>query len=114
MNTIANYIRISDLPYYCKASSSKQVCPQLNCYWSDCHCSFPFILAATGNIATIQTFPFNRREYRRTCEIFHFTRRALPNGGFCGLEFSFEIIEKVTTGEKFALIRDVIRNGRCY
>lgn len=114
MNRIANYIRISELPYYCKSSSFQQVCPELDCYWSDVNRSFPFILAITGNIATAETFPFNRQEYRRTGDVFTYTRRAFPHGGRCSLEFSFEILEKIATGERFAIIKDVVQDGRCY
>lgn len=118
MNAIANNIRISELPYYCKSSCSRHPLPELNCHWSSEHRSYPFILAITGNIATAETFPFNRKEFRRTGKVYTFTRRARYHHdtylGRTTLEFSFEILEKVVTGEQFAIIRDVVRNGRCY
>ena len=118
MNAIANNIRISDLPYYCKSSCSCRPLPELNCYWSHEHCSFPFVLAITGNIATAETFPYNRKEYRRTGKCYQFLRRANYRGGkYCGwhqLSFTFEILEKIATGEQVAILREVVRGGETY
>jgi len=113
MNTITNNIRISNLPYYCKASCTRHPLPELNCYWADCHRSFPFVLAITGNIATAETFPFNRQEYRRTGNLYTFTRRHL-NRGWHQLTYTFEILEKVATGEQVAILREVVRGGEVY
>lgn len=110
MNTITANIRISELPYYCKSASFRQVCPELNCHWSDRHCSFPFILATTGNIATAKTFPFNRKEYRLTGDRFTFLRRWMPMG-LHQLSYTFDIVEKVATGEQFAILREIVRGG---
>lgn len=108
-------IRISDLPYYVKCSCSRHPLPELNCYWSDKNRSYPFVLAITGNIATAATFPYNRQEYRRTGNLFTFRRRANYRGGeFRGwyqLSFTFEILEKVATGEQVAILREVVRGG---
>lgn len=119
MNAIANNIRICELPDYCKCSSHRHPLPELNCYWaSDVRQSYPFILAVTGNIATAETFPYNRQEYCRTGRCYRFLRRANYRGGeFRGwgqLSFTFEILEHIPTGEQFAIIRDVIRGGECY
>lgn len=124
MNSLSANIRISDLPNYVKTSASRfvnaygatrPVVPELNCYWSEVNRSYPFIIAATGNIATAETFPYNRKEYRRTGDCFSFTRRANYRGGeFRGwhqLSFTFEILEKVATGEQVAIIRRVTRGG---
>lgn len=115
MNAIANNIRIADLPYYVKSSSSRHVLPELDCYWSREHRSFPFVLAATGNIATAKTFPYNRQEYRRMGKCFRFLRRANYRGGehrgWYQLSFTFEILENLVTGEQVAIIRDVDRGG---
>lgn len=110
MNAIANHIRISDLPYYCKSSSFRHVLPELDCHWSDLHRSFPFLLAITGNIATRETFPFDKKDYRLTGKVFTFLRRATPRG-WHQLSYTFEIVEKVTTGEQFAILREVVRGG---
>ena len=119
MNTIANNIRIADLPCYVKSSSFRQRTPELNCYWaSDARRSFPFVLAVTGNIATANTFPYNRKEYRRTGRCYRFLRRANYRGGtyrgWYQLSFTFEILEKVATGEQVAILRDVVRGGPVY
>ena len=115
----ANYIRISDLPAYIKTSSRRHPLPELNCHWaSDARQSYPFILAITGNIATAETFPYNKQDYRRTGRCYRFLRRANYRGGeFRGwgqLSFTFEILEKVTTGEQFAILREVVRGGETY
>lgn len=114
MNAIANNIRICELPDYCKCSSHRHPLPELDCLWSSLHWSYPFILAITGNIATAETFPYNRKEYRQTGDIFQYTRRANPGHGRQGLEFVFEILEHIPTGKQFAIIQDVIRGGECY
>lgn len=119
MNTLVNNIRIVDLPDYVKSVSFRQVLPELNCHWaSNARRSFPFVLAITGNIATVETFPFNRKEYRRTGNCYTFLRRAnYRDGEYCGwhqLSFTFEILEKVTTGEQVAILREVIRGGKVY
>ena len=115
MNTLTANIRISDLPCYVKCSSSRRPTPELNCHWaSDARRSFPFILAATGNIATAETFPCNRREYRRTGRCYQFLRRANYRGGWYQLSFTFEILEKVATGEQVAILRKVVRGGETY
>ena len=127
MNSLSNNIRISDLPNYIKTSAyhfanayggMRAVVPELNCHWSEVRRSYPFILAITGNIATAETFPYNRKEYRRTGDCFSFTRRANYRGGeFRGwhqLSFTFEILEKIATGEQVAIIRDVVRGGPVY
>lgn len=111
MNTITNNIRISDLPCYVKSFSSRHVLPELDCHWSEVHCSFPFILAMTGNIATAETFPYNRKEYRLTGDGFSFPRRANFRGGWHQLSFTFDIVEKVATGEQFAILHNVERGG---
>ena len=115
MNTIVDNIRISDLPNYVKTWTRFEPLPELDCYWSEVRRSYPFVLAITGNIATAKTFPYNRKEYRRTGDCFSFTRRANYRGGeFRGwhqLSFTFEILEKVATGEQFAILRDVVRGG---
>lgn len=110
MNTLAKYIRISDLPCYTKSMSFRHVLPELDCHWSDLHRSFPFIIATTGNIATAETFPFDKKEYRRTGLVFSFRRRWTVRG-WHQLSYTFEILEKVSTGEQFAIIRDVVRGG---
>lgn len=109
MNTITNNIRIADLPNYVKSSSSRHVLPELDCYWDVTRRSFPFILAITGNIATAETFPYNRKEYRRTGNCYQFLRR-----GRHQLSFTFEIIKRVATGEQFAILREVVRGGKIY
>lgn len=114
MNKLLNNIRISDLPGYVKSSSFRQRTPELNCYWSSEHCSFPFVLAITGNIATAETFPYNRKEYRRTGRCYQFLRRANYRGGWHQLSFTFEILEKVATGEQVAILREVVRGGETY
>ena len=118
MTTLADNIRISDLPHYIKSSSFKRVTPELDCHWSDVHRSYPFILAITGNIATARTFPYDKKEYRRIGQCYTFRRRANYRGGkFYGwnqLSFTFEILEKVATGEHFAIIRSVVRGGPVY
>ena len=119
MNTLANSIRISDLPSFIKTSTMRHPCPELNCHWaSNAQRSFPFVLAATGNIATAETFPYNRQEYRRTGRCYLFPRRAVYRGGeFKGwgqLSFTFEILEKVATGEQVAILRDVRRGTDTY
>lgn len=119
MSKLLNNIRISDLPGYVKSSSFRQRTPELNCYWdSDARRSFPFILAITGNIATAETFPYNRKEYRRTGHCYKFLRRAnYRDGEFRGwhqLSFTFEILEKVATGEQVAILREVVRGGETY
>lgn len=114
MNAITNNIRISELPYYCKSSSFRHVLPELDCHWSSEHCSYPFVLAITGNIATAETFPFNRKEYRRTGRCYQFLRRANFRGGWHQLSFTFEILEKVATGEQVAILREVVRGGKTY
>lgn len=115
MNKLLNNIRISDLPDYVKSSSFRQRTPELNCYWeSDNPRSYPFILAITGNIATAETFPYNRKEYRRTGRYYRFLRRANHRGGWHQLSFTFEILEKVATGEQVAILQEVVRGGRTY
>lgn len=118
MNAIANNIRIADLPYYVKSSSFRHVLPELDCHWSSEHRSFPFVLAVTGNIATAETFPYNRQEYRRTGKCFRFLRRANYRGGewrgWYQLSFTFEILENLVTGEQVAIIRDVVRGGEVF
>lgn len=114
MNNMTNYITIANLPNYIKCSSYRHILPELNCYWSDLNCSFPFILAITGNIATPETFPYDKKEYRYTGNVIHYTRRYIPNHGLHGLEYYFMILEKVSTGERFAILKNVIRNGECY
>lgn len=109
MNTLANNIRIADLPNYVKSSSSRHVLPELDCHWSEARRSFPFVLAITGNIATAETFPYNRQEYRRTGVCYRFLRR-----GQRRLSFTFEILEKVATGEQVAILQDVVRGGAMY
>lgn len=118
MNALANYIRISDLPYHVTTGCFGRYVPELNCHWSSEHRSYPFVLAATGNIATAETFPYNRQEYRRTGKCYLFPRRSVYRGGkFCGwgqLSFTFEILEKVATGEQVAILRDVRRGTDTY
>lgn len=126
MNALTNNIRISELPSFVKTSGRRfgknctpySVVPELDCHWSSEHRSFPFVLAATGNIATAETFPYNRKEYRRTGHCYQFLRRANYRGGeFRGwhqLSFTFEILEKVATGEQVAILREVVRGGKTY
>lgn len=115
MNKLLNNIRISDLPHYVKSSSFRHVLPELDCNWAfDSHGTYPFVLAITGNIATAETFPYNRKEYRRTGRCYQFLRRANHRGGWNQLSFTFEILEKITTGEQVAILRDVVRGGRTY
>lgn len=123
MNSLSANIRISDLPSYVKTpdyiytnayGGTRPVVPELNCYWSQYNRSYPFILAATGNIATAKTFPYNRKEYRRVGLCFSFKRRSNYRGGWHQLYFTFEILEKVATGEQFAILREVIRRGPRY
>lgn len=119
MSNLTNNIRIADLPCYIKSSSFRQRTPELDCYWdSNARCSFPFVLAITGNIATAETFPYNRKEYRRTGRCYRFLRRANYRGGmrrgWYQLSFTFEILEKVTTGEQVAILREVVRGGPVY
>ena len=115
MNTLTNNIRISDLPSYVKSSSSHHILPELDCHWaSDARCSFPFVLAITGNIATAETFPYNRKEYRRTGRCYKFLRRTNYRGGWHQLSFTFETLEKVATGEQVAILREVVRGGETY
>ena len=113
MNAIANYITIANLPHYVKCSSSRNIIPELNCYWSsNDRRSYPFIISITGNIATAVTFPYNRKEYRRTGRLFTFRRRYMNHlSGWHQLSYTFEILEKVATGEQFAIIYDVERGG---
>jgi len=115
MNALTNNIRIADLPTYIKTSSTRRPLPELNCHWaSDSHGSYPFVLAVTGNIATAATFPYNRKEYRRTGRCYKFLRRANYRGGWHQLSFTFEILEKVATGEQVAILREVVRGGDTY
>ena len=115
MNKLLNNIRISDLPGYVKSSSFRQRTPELNCHWaSDARRSFPFVLAITGNIATAETFPYNRKEYCRTGRCYKFLRRANYRGGWHQLSFTFEILEKVATSEQVAILREVVRGGETY
>ena len=117
-SSLSANIRISDLPNYIKTGCFGRYVPELNCFWSEVRRSYPFVIAITGNIATAETFPYNRKEYRRTGDCFTFTRRANYRGGeFRGwhqLTFTFEILEKVATGEQVAIIRRVTRGGPVY
>ena len=113
MNAIANNIRISELPSYVKCFSHQDILPELDCHWSSEHRSFPFVLAITGNIATAETFPYNRKEYRRTGKCYQFLRRHTCRG-WHQLSYTFEILEKVATGEQVAILREVVRGGRVF
>ena len=113
MNAITNNIRISELPSYVKCFSHLTVLPELDCHWSSEHRSFPFVLAITGNIATAETFHYNRKEYRRTGKCYQFLRRYTFRG-WHQLSYTFEILEKVATGEQVAILRDVVRGGQVF
>ena len=114
MNRIANNFRISDLPYYVKCSSSRDVLPRLDCHWSGEHCDYPFVLAITGNIATAETFPYDKKDYRRTNRGYCFPRRFMCNRGWHRFEYTFSILENIHTGEKVAILADVTTPTRTY
>lgn len=112
MDTLTNSIRISALPSYVKTATSRKILPELNCYWSSEHRSYPFVLAITGNIATAETFPYERNEYLRIGLQYHFPARFLSSRrSYHGLDYVFDIVENKKTGEQMAILLRVTRSN---